>query len=452
MLGRLRDGEALTRGQQMRLTLTLAVPSILAQASSVMMEYIDAAMIGRLGSTQAASIGLVSSSTWILYGFGMAVITGFSVQVAHACGAADFKKARWVMRQGISSMLIFGLMLALVGLGIGGALPRWLGGSPDICPDATAYFRIFSSFMPISLVGYAASAIVQSSGNVKVPSIMYIGMCALDVVFNYIFIYVLDMGVQGAAWGTGVAETLVSTLSVWYAFTRSKELRIVGEKGSFVPQKESLKTAMGITGPLWLQNIVMRGAYVMSTIIVAPLGAVAIAANTFAIAAESFCYMPGYGLEEAATTLVGQSLGARRKDLARHFGWTTIGMGAAIMSVLAVGMFFFAGEMMSLMTHDPEVIALGTRVLRLEAFAETCYAISIVGFGVCAGAGDTLVPTILNFASIWLVRIVLALILTPKMGLMGYWVAMCIELNVRGLLFLAYVKSDRWIRKELIHT
>ena len=91
---------------------------------------------------------------------------------------------------------------------------------------------------------------------------------------------------------------------------RSNELKIVGERGSFVPTKTVLGNAFGITGPMWLQNLLMRGAHVVSTVIVAPLGPIAIAANAFAITAESFCYMPGYGLEEAATTLVGQSLGA----------------------------------------------------------------------------------------------------------------------------------------------
>ena len=447
LLSKLRSGEALSGRDQLQLTLLLSVPAILAQLSSVLMQYIDSAMVGRLGSNQAASVGLVSTTTWIVGGFAMAVITGFSVQVAHACGAKDFGKARQVLRQGLFSVFAFSLLLALVSLGIAGPLPGWLGGAEQIRSDASAYFRIYSAFLPIGMTGYAAASMLQSSGNMKVPSIIYVTMCVLDVVFNYIFIYLLDMGVAGAALGTGFSEVIASVAGIWYVCTRSKELRIVGEKGSFLPQRSTVRTAFGVTGPLWLQNIVMRGAHVMSTIIVAPLGPVSIAANAFAITAESFCYMPGYGLEESATTLVGQSLGARRNDLARRFGWTTIGMAMAIMSVLAVAMYVFAPQMMGIMSKDPEVVALGARVLRIEAFAECLYAASIVGFGVCAGAGETLVPTALNFGSIWLVRIVLALILTPRLGLTGYWIAMAVELSVRGILFLVYVRSNRWLRK-----
>ena len=447
LLSKLRSGEALSGRDQLQLTLLLSVPAILAQLSSVLMQYIDSAMVGRLGSNQAASVGLVSTTTWIVGGFAMAVITGFSVQVAHACGAKDFSKARQVLRQGLFSVFAFSLLLALVSLGIAGPLPGWLGGAEQIRSDASAYFRIYSAFLPIGMAGYAAASMLQSSGNMKVPSIIYVTMCVLDVVFNYIFIYLLDMGVAGAALGTGFSEVIASVAGIWYVCTRSRELRIVGEKVSFLPQRSTVRTAFGVTGPLWLQNIVMRGAHVMSTIIVAPLGPVSIAANAFAITAESFCYMPGYGLEESATTLVGQSLGARRNDLARRFGWTTIGMAMAIMSVLAVAMYVFAPQMMGIMSKDPEVVALGARVLRIEAFAECLYAASIVGFGVCAGAGETLVPTALNFGSIWLVRIVLALILTPRLGLTGYWIAMAVELSVRGILFLVYVRSNRWLRK-----
>lgn len=450
LLARLRRGEPLSGGQQLRLTLSLAIPAILAQLSSVLMQYIDSAMVGRLGANPAASIGLVSTSTWILTGFSMAVITGFSVQIAHACGAGDFQRARTALRQGLFSVLAFSLCIGLIGVVISGPLPRWLGGTEVIRAEASAYFRIFAAFLPVGMAGFAASAMLQASGNVKIPSITYITMCVLDVVFNYIFIYRLGMGVVGAAWGTGLAEVLTACFVLWYVTTRSPELKIIHEKGAFIPRRDSLKTAFGITGPLWLQNIVMRGAYVMSTIIVAPLGPVSIAANAFAITAESFCYMPGYGLEEAATTLVGQSLGARRKELARRFAWTTIGMAVAIMSVLAVAMYVFAPQLMGILSNDPEVVALGAKVLRIEAFAEAMYAVSIVGFGACAGAGSTMVPTVLNFGSMWLVRIVLALFLTPVYGLVGYWIAMCVELNVRGLLYLIYIQSKHWMRKGSI--
>ena len=449
LLALIREGKQMRLKDQLQLTMLLAVPAILAQLSSVMMQYIDTAMVGHLGAHPSASIGLMATSTWIFAGFTMAVASGFSVQVAHLCGAGDFPAARRVLRQGLVCSLGISLLFALAGVGLSPVLPRWLGGGPEITADASAYFGIYSAFLPVGAVGYAANAMLQGSGNMKVPSILYISMCALDVVFNYLFIYVLGMGVPGAALGTGVAEALTTAVSLWYVLCRSKELSILGEKGSFRPTAHVMANAFRITGPMWLQNLIMRGAHVMSTLIVAPLGPVAIAANAFAITAESFCYMPGYGLEEAATTLVGQSLGADRKQIARRFARITIWMGAVIMTLLAIVMFAFAPELMGILSTDPDIVALGAKVLRIEAFAETMYAVAIVAYGACVGAGDTLTPTLLNFAGMWVIRIGLALVLTPRYGLVGYWMAMCLDLNIRGLLFLWHIRGERWMKKRL---
>ena len=187
----------------------------------------------------------------------------------------------------------------------------------------------------------------------------------------------------------------------------------------------------------------------MSTVIVAPLGPISIAANSLAIIAESFCYMPGYGIEEASTTLVGQCLGANRRDVAKKFSQITMLMAAAIMTVLGALMFIFATDLMKMLSSDPDVVALGAKVLRIEAFAETMYAFSIAGYGSCVGGGDTLVPSIMNFGSMWVVRIGLALILTPMLGLTGYWIAMCVELNVRGLLFIWRLSGEKWMKLKM---
>lgn len=449
LLAKIRNGQDMSAGEQMKLSVMLSLPAILAQLSSVLMQYIDSAMVGNLGAGQGASIGLVSTCTWLFGGFCMAATSGFSVQVAHLVGANDFKGARAVMRKGFSSVLVFCLVLTAVGVGISGALPGWLGGGNDIRQDATEYFLIYAAFLPAMQLGFTAGAMLQASGNMKVPSILNVLMCVLDVAFNYIFIYVEGMGVRGAALGTGLAELVTAALMLWFLFARSPELSIIHEKGSFVPDRRSLGTAWGITGPMWLQNIISRGAYVASTIIVAPLGTIAVAANSFAITAESFCYMPGYGIQEASTTLIGQSLGAGRKTLARRFAKFNIAMGSGIMLLLGVVMFVFAPQMMRLMCPDPSVVTLGVKVLRIEAFAEALYGASIVAYGCCLGGGDTLVPTALELVSMWVVRIGLALVLTPALGLEGYWIAMCVELNVRGLLFLWRMRGERWMKLKM---
>lgn len=449
LLGKLRDGQQMSTSEQFRLIFALCIPAILAQLCTILMQYIDASMVGHLGAGPSASIGLVSTTTWIFGGFCMATSSGFSVQVAHLVGAKRFDKARQVLRESLTSVLLFSIFLGLSGVAISGSLPLWLGGSEEIRADASGYFLIYAAFLPVMQIGFTCGGMLQASGNMKVPAILNISMCVLDVLFNYLFIYIMDMGVRGAALGTALAELVAAVMSFCFLVFHSPELKLTQDKGSFLPSGNTLRTALGITSPMWLQNIIMRGAHICSTVIVAPLGTVSIAANAFAITAESLCYMPGYGMEESATTLVGQSLGARRKDMARRFAFIATGMGALLMTVLAVLMYIFAPQMMGVLTKDPEVIALGVRCLRLEAFAETCYGLSMVAYGSFVGAGDTLVPSILNFGSMWVVRIVLAIILVPYFGLMGYWIAMCVELNFRGIIFLIRLLRGKWLDREL---
>jgi Na+-driven multidrug efflux pump len=193
-----------------------------------------------------------------------------------------------------------------------------------------------------------------------------------------------------------------------------------------------------------LQHMLMGGAQIVSTIIVAPLGTVAIAAHSLAITVESLCYMPGFGIAEAATTLVGQGIGAGQRLLTRSFAYMSVGLGIAVMTFMGVLMWVFAPELMAIMSPVDEIIALGADVLRIEAWAEPLFAASIVCNGVFIGAADTIIPSAMSLASMWAVRLTLAATLAPRFGLRGVWTAMAIELTFRGLIFLLRLCRGNW--------
>ena len=254
-------------------------------------------------------------------------------------------------------------------------------------------------------------------------------------------------GVEGAALGTALAETIVTGILLWYLLSRSKELGLKVEKGSFRPAKSTLKKALRIGFPMGIEHIVICGAQIMTTVIVAPLGVFAIAANSFGITAESLCYMPGYGIADAATTLIGQSMGAKRVRLTRSFARITVLMGMIVMGFMGLIMYVFAPQIIGLMTPVEEIRQLGVMALRIEAFAEPFFAASLVSYGVFVGAADTFIPCLMSFFSIWAVRLSLAVILAPTMGLKGVWIAMCAELCFRGIIFLIRLLRERWMRK-----
>lgn len=442
----IREGKSLTLGQQLRLTVTLALPAMLAQLSSILMQYIDAAMVGHLGADASASIGLVSTSLWLFWGTCSMATAGFSVLVAHKIGAADEAGARTIFRQGLTASILFGAFMAIIGLAIALPLPRWLGGEEQILDAASLYFAVFVGALPLLTVNYLAGAMLRCVGNMKVPSIISVGMCVLDCIFNYLFIFVCGLGVLGAALGTVVAEIISAALMLWYAWNRQPEIRLKGRSGSFRMQRDIIRRAAKIALPMTAEHAIICGAQIAVTVIVAPLGVLAIAANSFAVTAESLCYMPGYGIGDAATVLTGQSYGAGRRKLVKSFGFITVGLGMSVMSVMGLLMWFAAPELMAIMTPVEGIRELGTAALRIEAWAEPMFAASIVAYGAMVGVGKTTAPAIMNFGSIWLVRLPLAWILSRSYGLDGVWMAMAAELTFRGLIFLIrLIRTRDWI-------
>ena len=451
LLAYIREGRTMTQGEKLKLIISLSVPSILAQLSATVMFFIDAAMVGHLGARATAAIGLVESTTWLMGGLGSAANMGFSVQVAHFIGANDFEAARRVLRQALVCCLLWSLMLSLGCIAIHAHLPYWLGGSADIAHDASMYFMLIGVCGIFFQMSGLAGSMLKCSGNMKIPSILNIGMCIMDVCFNYLFIYVLDMGVMGAALGTGMAELITAGLMLYFLIVRSPMLSLKGHPGSFRPREDTVRTAFKIGAPMGLQHLLMGGAQIVSTIIVAPLGTVAIAANSLAITVESLCYMPGYGIAEAATTLVGQGIGAGQRLLTRSFAYMSVGLGIAVMTVMGVLMGIFAPELMAVMSPVDDIIALGATALRIEAWAEPMFAASIVANGVFIGAADTLKPAVMSLTSMWGVRLTLAAFLAPRYGLRGVWTAMAIELTFRGLIFLFRLFRGNWQKKNAVH-
>lgn len=462
LLELIRSGSPMTLRQQLRLTVLLSIPAILAQVSNIVMEYIDAAMVGSLGANASASIGLVATSTWLIWGMCSSAATGFAVQVAHLTGASDNDGARGVLRQSLTAVLLFCVVLTAVGLSISDRLPVWLGGEEAIIHDAAVYFRIFVLSIPFLQLLSLSGGMLRCSGNILVPGAVNIAMCVLDVVFNAFLIFPTrevslagmeftmpgaGLGVEGAALGTAIASATGALTLFFYMWFRSKELRLKGTSGSFRVTRECLRKAFKIGLPIGIEHVLICGAQIMTTVIVAPLGAVAIAAHSLAVTAESLCYMPGYGIGDAATTLTGQCLGAGRLTLTRRFARITVWTGIGVMTFMGAVMYFAAPLMMGIITPVEAICSAGVEILRIEAFAEPMFAASIVAYGVFVGAGDTLVPCAMNLGSMWAVRLTLAAVLAPTMGVRGVWIAMCIELCFRGAIFLAHLYREKWLKK-----
>ena len=450
---RMRQGETIPSRQTAQVALALSIPSILEQLVVTAMGYIDAAMVGHIGAEATASIGIVSSSTWLLHGVLVGLYTALSIQIAQYLGADRQDDARSVLRQAMLFNVILGVGAALFGLGISPFLPGWLGADPSLRANATAYFAIWATALPFTMAMGMYASILRAAGYALTASLISVLVCVLDAIFNFflinptrtlwgITIWGAGLGVPGAALCTVVGGLLALAILL----LRESPL-CIRKPAPWKITRSCLRNLLWVGGPLAGERAAISLAQVVVVRIVAGLGTVAIAANSLAVNAECLCYMAGYGIQSAAVTLIGQAVGANRKDMAKRFAWLCTGLGMGVMALSGVGLWIFAPALMSLFTTDAAVIALGAQVLRIEAWAEPMFGASIVASGAMQGAGDSTSCFVLNIFSMWCIRLTLAFLLAPRLGLMGVWGAMCCELSIRGLLFLIRLARGKWLEK-----
>lgn len=454
---RMRQGETIPLRDTAGVVLMLSIPSILEQIVVTAMEYIDAAMVGHIGAEATAAIGIVSSSTWLLHGILVGLYNAFSIQIAQYLGADRQQDARGVLRQAMLFNLAAGLAAAAFGIGISGHLPGWLGADVSLQANASAYFAIWSAALPFTMAMGMYTSMLRASGDALTPGLISVLVCVLDVVFNFflinptrtlwgITVWGAGLGVPGAALGTALATVVGGLLALCILLFREGPL-CIHKPGSWKITRACIRNLGKVGVPLAAERAALSSAQVLQVRIVSQLGTVAIAANSLGVSAEGLCYMAGYGIQGAAIALIGQAVGAHRKDMAKRFAWLCTLMGMGIMTLTGAGLFAFAPALMSIFTADAAVIALGARVLRIEAFAEPMFGASIVASGAMQGAGDSTTCFVLNLVSMWGIRLTLAFLLAPRLGLMGVWGAMCCELCVRGLLFLIRLARGKWLEK-----
>lgn len=433
--------------KQIKNVINLSIPAILTQIATIVMQYIDSAMVGRLGENASAAIGLVSTTTWLFGGILSALAVGFSVQIAHYFGAKEFKEGRVVLRHGLIFSICFSLILLFIGVSIAKPLPFLLRADESIWNDSTLYFLVFVLSLPFMMLNNLCASSLQCSGNMIAPSILNAVMCFLDVVFNMIFIPLY--GVLGASIGTALSVVVTSILMFIICCFIDKKLKITIKDDSKY-NKQIINKAIRICMPIALEQVARSGAMIVSTGIVAPLGNTAIAANSFAVTVESVCYMPGFGVQSASTTLVGQEMGKGDYKKAKSYGNISIWLGSLIMTFMAVLLFVTCPYIFKILTPVEEVQTLATLVLRIGCFAEPLYGVSIVASGALRGAEDTFIPSILNLVSIWIVRITLSIILVIPLGLVGVWLANTIELCVRGILLLIRQITTKYYDRKVL--
>lgn len=444
--------------ERLRRLWSLSWPAIIEQILNTMVSYVDTAMVGVLGAVGSAAVSVNGPPIWLIHGVMAGVGVGYSVQVSNAVGAGDRERARQVIRQAFLAAVICGVAACGLYEALGSSIPRWLGAKPEVLPHAANYMRIYCAALPFNSLLIVFSAVLRCMGNTKTPMVFNTATNLLNLVLNFFLIYPTrewhgivipgaGWGVEGAAIATAISITCAAIPAAMAAFRQQGYATSLREGVS--PDRAIIRRAVKLGIPSAIERAVINvGQIAMTALVGHALTTAALAANNIATTAEGLCYLPAYGIGYAAIALVGQSVGAGNREDAEAYGTLTGIIGFLLCLGTGTLLFLFAPALASLFNSDPQVVDQAARALRVVAFSEPFFAVSIILTNALRGASDVRFPMLMGLAGMWCVRVPLSCLLVLRFGwgLAGVWGAMAIDLVLRGVLCIARWRSGRWLK------
>jgi multidrug resistance protein, MATE family len=428
--------------------LQLALPATGEQLLAMMVGLVNTYLVGHLGAAPLAAVGLATQWVFLAQTLFASIATGSTALIARFVGAGDPDDASWVLHQSMLVGVLVGLLTTVLGVGLARPLLVLLGAEPDVALMGAAYLRVVASFFLFSTVTFLGNACLRGAGDTRTP--MYV-MAVVNVV-NTIVAWVAingpfglpKLGVVGSALGAASGTAVGGILVVAILLRGRSGLHLRLSQLRF--DSGLVRRILNIGLPTGLEQILFRSGHMVFARILAEMGTVVYAANQVAINGWSLSFMPGFGFAVAATTLVGQGLGAGEPELAERRGLATYSIGATIMTTIGLAFLFFPEQIMSAFTNDPEVIALGIRPLQMVGLFQPMSAAAMIFSGALRGAGDTRYPMVLTGVGIWLLRLPLSYLMGIVLGwgLLGAWAGMALDMTVRGVLCYRRFHAGRW--------
>lgn len=447
--------------REFRMIGMLAVPTVIEQFLMTVVQYADTAMVGRLGAEASAAVGVTSSMMWLTNAPLNAVGIGVLAVIARHYGAGRRDLAKAAAGQALLLTVFVGLLEGILMTGLSPFIPVWLGADVTIQRDAFLYYCIVSIPMVfragIVILGAAIRALKDTRG----PMVVNIMMNGLNLVLNFLLIYPArrvrlpgahtvwiwgaGLGVAGAALATACAYT-VGGILMFTLFYRKKDFSIRVREIHL--DRSIMGSCVGIAVPVAMERICVCFGHVVFTGLVTGLGTIALAAHSIALTAEQAFYIPGYGMQAAVSTLIGNALGERNEEKVKQISGLSILIAVVVMAVTGAALFFHADFMMGLFTRDQKVIAAGAQVLRMVAVSEPIYGAVVIFEGIYNGAGYTRAPLGISLLAMWGIRICGTWICLRLFGggLITAWICMIADNVTRCVLSAIVYIFGKWKR------
>lgn len=432
----------------------LAWPAVIQEAMNVIVTYADTAMVGMLGASASAAVGLTGTVVWLVTSIAIAFGIGILSVCAQAAGANNEEKLKRAGQQAFFITLIVGIALTVICVVIAPYLPIWLNGDPAIIKEASSYFLIISIPLLFRSAVLILSSALRGVSDMKTPMLINLYMNIINIVLNFILIYPtreiygftvpgFSLGVEGAAIASAISFVVGGILM----FKQYYQNKIFDLKNSgFHFYQKEFKECLQIGIPVVMERSVICLGHVTFASLIAKLGVVNFAAHTIAIQAEQAFYIPGYGFQSAAATLVGNAVGQKDEHKVKHITYLISGITMSLMIVCGILLFIFAEELMMFFTRDQQVIKTGAVILKIVSISEPIYGVLVILEGTFNGMGDTKAPFIYALFTMWGIRVLGSILMINilKLGLEAVWIMMVLDNVARCLLLGQRFLRNKW--------
>jgi putative MATE family efflux protein len=438
----------LTEGSISRHVIALAIPAVLSMFAIVANNFIDTALVGRLGDSQLAAVGSAGFVIWIIFSLMDIFSVGALALISRAYGGGDLEKASDRSKQIFGFAILFSLMLAVLGIVFSSDILNLLNLAPDVEAMGENYLLIVFFGIPALFLVEVISAVFRSVGDTRTPMIVMLIAVGLNIILDIFLIYGLwifpRLETVGAALATMIAHT-VAGLFALYMVRRGGIPFSIFPRIPFKIDYEIIGRMFRIGIPIGAANINFTFVYLAMTRIMAEFGTAAVASIPVGNRAESISYMTCFGFYMAVSALVGQNIGADNRKRASQSVWITIGYTSIATFIFSIIFYLFSSELASVLTDETEVIAIAAGYLEILAISQVFMGLEFVFEGAFSGAGDTVPHMIVSIPGT-LVRIPLAyyLAISLEFGPLGIFWAITISTILKGISILIWFRFARW--------
>jgi putative MATE family efflux protein len=407
--------------------LRMAAPVIGENLLQTLVGIVDTIFVAKLGSDALAGVGTSLQMVFLLISAVAAISIGSSILVAHAVGARATHEANRVARQAVFWSIVVSIPLSVLGAAFSYDMVAMFGLTPSVARIGGAYLQITLATSVVLMLQFALGSILRGAGDMKTPFFATLIANAINAFAAWVLIFgklgMPALGSNGSAWAAALGRGIAVGVLVFALWQGRQGVRLFGASG-WRPTWSIAQRILGLGVPAALEQLLTAGAFTALTILIARLGTDSLAAQRVAGNAMSFSLLPGFGFAIAATTLVGQSVGARRPEDAEAAAYEAMRWAMLWMGAIGICFFFGATWIMRAFSADPTVIDLGAGSLRAIAFVQPAWAVMLVLSGGLRGGGNTRFSLVVNTATLWAaVLLGWFLVVGLGYGLVASWLA-----------------------------